>query len=46
VRSFVIGGVAYTIYDDGSITADTPAGPRRFESFNELRAFLDSGIAR
>lgn len=37
VRSGIIGGMAYTLYSDGSIEADLPAGLVRFNSLSELQ---------
>lgn len=42
VRTFSSGANNYTMYTDGSISADTPSGRYEFASFNELRAFIDS----
>lgn len=38
VREGVIDGRLYRYYDDGSIHADGPDGPRRYASIDELRA--------
>lgn len=38
VREGVIDGRVYRYYEDGSIHADGPDGPRRFGSIDELRA--------
>jgi len=37
VRSGVIGGMAYTLYADGSIEAELPIGTVRFNSISELQ---------
>lgn len=37
VRSGIIGGMAYTLYSDGSIEAELPAGLVRFNSLAELQ---------
>jgi hypothetical protein len=37
VRSGVIGGMAYTLYADGSIEAELPIGTVRFDSINDLQ---------
>jgi hypothetical protein len=37
VRSGVIGGMAYTLYADGSIEAELPIGTVRFGSIAELQ---------
>jgi len=37
VRSGVIGGMAYTLYADGSIEAELPIGTVRFNSIAELQ---------
>ena len=42
VRTFSSGANHYTMYTDGSISADTPSGRYEFASFNELRAFIDT----
>ena len=41
LKSGVIDGMAYTLYTDGSITADLPQGTMRFSSVEALRAHLD-----
>ena len=45
LKSGVIDGMAYTLYTDGSITADLPQGTMRFASVEALRAHLDKGNA-
>jgi hypothetical protein len=40
VRSGIIGGMAYTLYADGSIEAELPMGTMRFASLDELRAHV------
>ncbi len=37
VRSGIIGGMAYTLYSDGSIEAELPIGTVRFNSLGELQ---------
>jgi hypothetical protein len=37
VRSGIIAGMAYTLYSDGSIEAELPAGLVRFASLSELQ---------
>lgn len=37
VRSGIIGGMAYTLYSDGSIEAELPIGTVRFNSLSELQ---------
>ena len=37
VRSGIIGGMAYTLYADGSIEAELPIGTVRFDSLAELQ---------
>jgi len=37
VRSGIIGGMAYTLYSDGSIEAELPIGTVRFNSLAELQ---------
>ncbi len=40
VRSGIIGGMAYTLYADGSIEAEMPLGIMRFASIEDLRAHV------
>ncbi len=40
VRSGIIGGMAYTLYADGSIEAEMPLGTMRFASIEDLRAHV------
>ena len=40
VGQYASGGNSYTMFSDGSILADLPAGPRRFSSLDELRSFV------
>ena len=40
VRSGIIGGMAYTLYADGSIEADMALGIMRFASIEDLRAHV------
>ena len=40
VRSGIIGGMAYTLYADGSIEAELPLGVMRFASIEDLRAHV------
>lgn len=37
LKSGVVGGMAYTLYSDGSIQAELPDGTLRFKSLQELR---------
>ena len=37
LKSGVVGGMAYTLYTDGSIQAELPDGVLRFSSLQELR---------
>ncbi|MBA4789743.1 MAG: DUF308 domain-containing protein, partial [Rhizobiales bacterium] len=37
LKSGVVGGMAYTLYSDGSIQAELPDGTLRFASLQELR---------
>ncbi|MGE4371721.1 MAG: hypothetical protein AB7E29_02290 [Xanthobacter sp.] len=37
LKSGIVGGMAYTLYSDGSIQADLPDGVVRFSSLHELR---------
>ncbi|WP_342359035.1 hypothetical protein [Terrarubrum flagellatum] len=41
VRSFSSGPNRYTMFDDGSIEAETPTGRLEFRSFDELRRYID-----
>ncbi len=41
MRKYESQGVSYTLYEDGSIDADSSAGRFRFASLDELRAFLE-----
>ncbi len=41
LKSGVVDGMAYSLYSDGSIDAQTPAGMMRFASIDALRAHLD-----
>ena len=41
VKSGVVDAMAYSLYSDGSIEAQTPEGMVRFGSINDLRAHLD-----
>ena len=43
VGTYASGGNTYVMYADGSIQADTPRGLFRFDSLDELKAFVDSG---
>jgi hypothetical protein len=43
LKSGVIGGMAYRLYTDGSITADLPEGTMRFASVEAFRVHLDKG---
>jgi hypothetical protein len=40
VRSGIIGGMAYTLYADGSIEAEMPMGTMRFASIDDLRTHV------
>jgi len=40
-RRYESQGVRYSLYEDGSIDAETETGVFRFGSLTELRAFLD-----
>jgi hypothetical protein len=37
LKSGIVGGMAYTLYSDGSIQAELPTGVVRFASLQELR---------
>jgi len=39
VGRYASGGNSYIMYSDGSIDAETPGGPRRFSSIDELKSF-------
>lgn len=41
VRSGIIGGMAYTLYTDGSIEAELPIGTVRFASIEELQEHVN-----
>ena len=41
VRRYESQGVRYTLYDNGSIDADSPTGRYRFASLDELKEFLE-----
>jgi hypothetical protein len=43
VGRYSSGGNDYTMYADGSITAETPSGRHRFKSLDELKAFVGGG---
>lgn len=43
VGQYASGGNSYTMFSDGSIRAETPAGERRFGSLDELRNFVAAG---
>lgn len=43
VGTYNSGGNFYVMYSDGSIEADTPAGKFRFDSLDELKAFIAAG---
>lgn len=40
VRRYESQGVVYTLYDNGSVDAETPSGVFHFKSLDELREFL------
>ncbi len=42
VRSGIIGGMAYTLYSDGSIEAELPIGTVRFDSIQELQEHVSN----
>jgi hypothetical protein len=46
VGQYSSGGNEYKMYSDGSIDAMTPAGLRRFDSLDDLRAFVAGGGER
>jgi hypothetical protein len=43
LKSGVVEGMAYTLYSDGSIEAQLPAGTLRFGSITELRNHIEKG---
>lgn len=43
VGTYSSGGNTYVMYSDGSIQAQTPTGLYRFDSLDELKAFIASG---
>lgn len=43
VGTYDSGGNSYVMFSDGSIAAETPNGPFRFRSLDELKAFIASG---
>jgi hypothetical protein len=46
VGKYESGGNSYVMYSDGSILADTPSGQHRFNSLDELKAFVAAGGER
>jgi hypothetical protein len=45
VGKYSAGGVSYSIFVDGSIEADTPKGVYKFQSMDELKAFIAASSA-
>lgn len=43
VGTYSSGGNTYVMYSDGSIRAETPTGLYRFDSLDELKAFIAAG---
>lgn len=43
LKSGIVGGMAYTLYSDGSIQAELPDGVVRFASLQELRDHVAGG---
>jgi hypothetical protein len=43
VGTYTSGGNSYAMFSDGSIEAETPNGQFRFQSLDELKAFIASG---
>jgi hypothetical protein len=43
VGTYSSGGNTYVMYSDGSIQAETPTGLFRFDSLDELKAFIAAG---
>ena len=46
LKSGTIGGMAYTLYTDGSIEAELPGGAIRFASLQQLREHVAGGAAK
>lgn len=46
VGTYSSGGNTYIMYSDGSIRAETPTGLYRFDSLDELKAFIAAGGSR
>ncbi|MBN9060885.1 MAG: hypothetical protein J0H41_00435 [Rhizobiales bacterium] len=46
VRSFSSGPNRYTMYEDGSIEAETPTGRLSFASFDDLRRYIDERMTQ
>jgi hypothetical protein len=43
IGTYTSGGNRYVMFSDGSIDAETPDGTFRFQSLDELKAFIASG---
>jgi hypothetical protein len=43
-RSFSVGETTFIVFTDGSIEARTPRGSQRFESMEEVRAYLQQAV--
>ncbi len=43
VGTYSLSGNTYVMYSDGSIRAETPTGLYRFDSLDELKAFIAAG---
>ncbi len=43
IGTYDSGGNTYTMYADGTIDADTPAGRFHFASIEELKVFRNAG---
>jgi hypothetical protein len=44
-RSFTVGDTTFVVFSDGSIEARTADGTKRFESMDEVRAYLETAVA-
>jgi hypothetical protein len=44
-RSFSVGDATFIVFTDGSIEARTPKGSQRFESMEEVRAYLQQAVS-
>jgi hypothetical protein len=44
-RSFSVGDTTFVVFVDGSIEARTASGTRRFDSMDEVRAYLETSVS-